>query len=141
MPFFVKYGLIARCRCVVVASAERLVAYTVERNPVGRPLAALPSKGVTKTMNANPYKDGERLTKVETRLENIEVAVTRMEEKLDKWHGNYISRMELNEMLRARDERLERIEKERLLNKQLYPGWINLLIAFAALLVAWFHNK
>ncbi|KZE79655.1 hypothetical protein [Paenibacillus elgii] len=92
-------------------------------------------------MNANPYKDGERLTKVETRLENIEVAVTRMEEKLDKWHGNYISRVEMNELLRSRDERIERIEQERLANKQLYPGWINILIAFAALLVAWFHNK
>ncbi|SCW62043.1 hypothetical protein SAMN04487970_102123 [Paenibacillus tianmuensis] len=141
VPFFVKIGLIARCRCVIVASAGRLVAYTVERNPVGRPLAALLSKGVTKTMNASPNKDGERLMKVETRLENIEVAVTRMEEKLDKWHGNYISRVEINEMLRARDERLERIEKERLANKQLYPGWISSLIAFAALLVAWFHNK
>ncbi|KEQ23604.1 nucleotide exchange factor GrpE [Paenibacillus tyrfis] len=92
-------------------------------------------------MNANPYKDGERLMKVETRLENIEDAVTRMEEKLDKWHGNYISRVEMNELLRARDERIERIEQERLANKQLYPGWINILIAFAALLVAWFHNK
>ncbi|MFB6365672.1 hypothetical protein ACFCP7_16680 [Paenibacillus elgii] len=92
-------------------------------------------------MNASPHKDGERLMKAETRLENIEVAVTRMEEKLDKWHGNYISRVEINEMLRARDERLERIEKERLANKQLYPGWISSLIAFAALLVAWFHNK
>ncbi len=36
MPFFVKIGLIARCRCVIVASAGRLVAYTVERNPIGR---------------------------------------------------------------------------------------------------------
>ncbi|MCZ8514524.1 hypothetical protein O9H85_19275 [Paenibacillus filicis] len=87
------------------------------------------------------YREGERLIKVETRLENIEVALTRLEEKLDKWHGNYVTRIEVAEMLRARDERIAWLEKERMASKQAYPSWINILIAFAALIVTWFHNK
>ncbi|UUZ82364.1 hypothetical protein LJK88_49645 [Paenibacillus sp. P26] len=86
-------------------------------------------------------KEGERLIKVETRLENIEVAVTRMEEKLDKWHDSYVTRIEVTEMLRARDEKIARLEKEKMAEKQSYPSWLNVIIAIAALLVAWFHGK
>lgn len=63
----------------------------------------------------NELTESERMTKLETQLENLVAVVTRMDAKMDAWQANFVSKELLDEKLRARDERITRLENEKII--------------------------
>lgn len=84
----------------------------------------------------NELTGAERMTRFETQLENLVVVVTRM----DTWQVNFVSKELLDEKLRARDEKIERLENEKTSHKNNLPLWI--AAAVISLIVSiWPHVK
>lgn len=92
-----------------------------------------------------------RMSSVETKLENIENYLVRLDGKLDAWQQNYVPRSELGEMFRARDENIRKnyqaieklkdeIKTDQRSTKAVWPTWITALIAAAALIVSLWPN-
>lgn len=89
----------------------------------------------------------ERIVTHEAKLEAIELAITRMEAKLDAWVTNFVPRNELSEMFRSRDKEIEllkqdhkelviKIESDKANNKNLWPVWAGVVISFASCVIA-----
>lgn len=91
---------------------------------------------------ANELTEGERLAKFETRLETIETVMLRMETKMDTWQANFVSKELLDEKLKARDERIGRLEQEKTSYKNNLPFWVTAVLAGISILIAiWPHVK
>lgn len=91
---------------------------------------------------ANELTDAERMTKFETQLENLVVVVTRMEAKMDTWQQNFVSKELLEEKLKSRDEKIERLEEAKSTNKHTLPLWVAAVIAGVSLVISiWPHVK
>lgn len=88
-------------------------------------------------------EERERMAKLEIRLENIELVVTRMDLKMDAWQANFVSKELLEEKLKLQNKEIERLqnELERLDNerksyKSSLPLWAAAFIAAISLLVS-----
>jgi hypothetical protein len=91
---------------------------------------------------ANELTEAERMTKYETQLENLVVVVTRMDAKMDAWQANFVSKELLDEKLRSRDEKIERLEQEKTSHKNTLPLWAAAVISAIALIFSvWPHVK
>jgi len=90
----------------------------------------------------NELTESERMTKLETQLENLVAVVTRMDAKMDAWQANFVSKELLDEKLRARDERITRLENEKTSHKNSLPLWAAAIIAAISLIISiWPHVK
>jgi hypothetical protein len=85
--------------------------------------------------------DAERMTKFETQLENLVVVVTRMDAKMDAWQANFVSKELLEEKLRSRDEKIERLEQEKSSYKNNLPFWVSAALAAIALIISIWPHK
>lgn len=89
----------------------------------------------------NELSDAERMTKFETQLENLVVVVTRMDAKMDAWQANFVSKELLEEKLKSRDEKIERLEEEKSTNKHTLPLWAAVILSAIAVLVSLWPHK
>jgi predicted RNase H-like nuclease (RuvC/YqgF family) len=97
----------------------------------------------------NEYTEAERLMNLETRTENIEKLLTRMDKKMDSWQTSFVSKELLDEKLKARDREIERLDKEfirldteKASHKNNLPLWVAAIASAAALIVSmWPHVK
>lgn len=85
--------------------------------------------------------DAERMTKFETQLENLVVVVTRMDAKMDAWQANFVSKELLEEKLKSRDEKIERLEQEKNSYKNNLPFWASVVLAAIAILISVWPHK
>lgn len=85
----------------------------------------------------NEYSDSERDRIVihDTKLENIEMVILRLEAKVDAWQTNFVSKELLEEKLKFRDKRIEQIEIEKDSQKNRTPHWFSVAISGLALFV------
>jgi predicted RNase H-like nuclease (RuvC/YqgF family) len=91
---------------------------------------------------ANELSEAERMTKFETQLENLLVVVSRMDAKMDTWQANFVSKELLEEKLKARDERINRLESEKASHKNVLPLWAAAIVAAISLIISiWPHVK
>lgn|ERR1700730_16270279 len=88
----------------------------------------------------------ERMVKLETRLENIELLITRMDTKMDAWQADYVSKELLEEKLKSQSreiERLEnelqRLESEKKSYKSSLPLWAAVFISAISLVVSFWR--
>jgi len=91
-------------------------------------------------------KEAERLASVETKLRSLEKSVMRVEEKQDHWREDVVTRDEVRELLRTRDQHLNVLreelrefkksrEDERDVQRQLMPQWIAVALSVGSLLL------
>lgn len=112
-------------------------------------------------MGNEAYTDSERMTKLETQLENVVLVVTRMDAKMDTWQQNFVSKELMEEKLRARDreierlnieqqrmekekaqkEDIERLEREKSSYKNNLPFWVAVVISTISLVYSFWPNK
>jgi cob(I)alamin adenosyltransferase len=100
---------------------------------------------------ANEYTEAERERIVihDTKLENIEMVILRLEAKVDAWQANFVSKEILEEKLKIRDEKIDRLEKEidrlekeKTSHKNNLPLWVASIVASISLIVSiWPHVK
>lgn len=110
---------------------------------------------------SNDLTDAERMTKIETQIENVVLIVTKMDAKMDTWQASFVSKELLEEKLRVRDKEIEqlrnevrrlenekaykddieRIEKERTSFKNNLPFWITALLAAVATFISIWLKK
>lgn len=91
---------------------------------------------------SNELSDAERMTKIETQMENVLQIVTKMDAKMDAWQASFVSKELLEEKLKYLYERLERLEEEKKSKKTLAPHWVAttlaaISLAFTILMYAW----
>lgn len=97
----------------------------------------------------NEYTEAERLMNLETRTENIEKLLTRMDKKMDTWQMNFVSKELLDEKLKARDREIdrldsefERLDNEKTTHKSALPLWVAAFFAGISLIISmWPHVK
>lgn len=80
--------------------------------------------------------DGEKIAKFEAQLENLVVLVTKLDAKIDAWQSSFVSKELLDEMLKSRDEKIERLENEKASHKGTLPLWAAAVISGIALIVS-----
>lgn len=92
----------------------------------------------------NEYSEAERERIVVhgAKLETIEMVLMRLEAKVDAWQANFVSKEMLEEKLKARDERINRIENEKVTHKNNMPAWVAAAVAIVSLIISfWPHMK
>lgn len=96
----------------------------------------------------NEYSDAERLMNLETRTENIEKLLTRMDKKMDGWQMNFVSKELLDEKLKARDREIERLNEEfqrldteKASHKSIVPSWGLVIVSAIALIYSFWPKK
>lgn len=90
----------------------------------------------------NEYTDTERMTKLETQLENVVMVVTRMDAKMDTWQASFVSKELLEEKLKSRDEKLKQLEDSKSSYKNTLPLWVGAGFAALSLIISiWPHVK
>jgi DNA repair exonuclease SbcCD ATPase subunit len=77
----------------------------------------------------------ERLATLETKLEDIEKALIRLEGKFDVFTTHFVPRNEIMEMFRSRDERISEIKQDMKSQRASVPQWTAILISGLALCV------
>lgn len=87
------------------------------------------------------YTDPERLTKLETEMESMKTVLLRVEAKMDAWQQNFVSKEVLNDKLKLRDDRIERLEQEKTSYKNNLPFWFSVFISAAAFFYAIWPHK
>ncbi|NRD80263.1 hypothetical protein HPT25_23355 [Bacillus sp. BRMEA1] len=90
---------------------------------------------------ANEMTEAERMTRHETKLETIEMVLMRLEAKVDTWQANFVSKELLDEKLRSRDEKIERLEEEKSTNKHTLPLWAAVVLSGVAILISLWAKK
>jgi exonuclease VII small subunit len=85
--------------------------------------------------------EAERLTRLETRLETIEEAIMKLDMKLDAWQSHFVSKEMLEDKLRLRDERLDRLEREKATHKNVLPMWVAVGISLVSVVLSYFSHK
>lgn len=108
----------------------------------------------------NEVTDGERMTKVETQLENIVMVVTRMDTKIDEWQKNFVSKELMDEKMKgsnkeierlgqeikrldeekAEKEELEKFEREKNTSKHTWPNWALVVVTLIMFLYGLYHK-
>lgn len=90
----------------------------------------------------NELTDAERMTKVETQLENLMVLITKVDTKMDTWQANFVSKELLAVELKARDKEIERLEQEKNSYKNNLPFWAAVVCAVISIIISiWPHVK
>lgn len=91
-------------------------------------------------INVDNRQDIERLAKVEGKLESIEQLMMRVYDKLEQAHSDYVTKADLDEKLKSRDEKIDELRKS---NKWLFRtvlggfilGFISLLFFYIEYLI------
>lgn len=85
----------------------------------------------------------ERLTRLETKLENIENFLIRLEAKMDAREQHYVTREVMDEKLKRLEDKCETLQKalnqislDKQTNKTIFPSWISNVVGLGALIVA-----
>jgi F0F1-type ATP synthase membrane subunit b/b' len=99
----------------------------------------------------NTNRDTERMAKVETDLTNIKELLLDIKGELKDFNQTYVPRMEINEMLRSRDEETKALKEEikekatkeevrelrsnQNSGKQLLVAWAAVIVAIVAIIL------
>lgn len=91
----------------------------------------------------NELSTEERLTRLETKLENIENFLFRLEAKMDAREQHYVTREVMDEKLKRLEDKCEILQKalnqislDKQTNKTIFPSWIGNVIGLGGVIVA-----
>lgn len=77
--------------------------------------------------------ESERMAKVETKLEQIEQLLTKLDTKFDLLNTAFVPRNEIDEMFRSRDARINELKAAIDSDKSQLPIWIGTIVSLGAL--------